>query len=149
MKLKELKEFLLKFDIAESKIEEFIENKQIIEVEGNLYLTSEKFKKNQYSGNGLIFIQLKSLLPSKYLIKFILKNTENIAEIKSEKQAMNFTYSKNLSFESIASNTRFIKGKYYLIKYKNQVLGYVEKDISDKKHPLKNNFNIGNYLKEI
>lgn len=148
MELQELRDFLLKFEIVESKIDEFIGDKQIIEVEDNLYLTSERFEKNQYSTDGLIFIQLKSFLPSKYLIEFIYKNTKNIAEIKSEKQAMNFTYSKNLSFESIGSETRFIKGKYYLITYKNQVLGYVEKDKADKKHPLQNNFDIGEYLKE-
>jgi len=148
MEIIELITFLEKFDIEETKITNFVKNKIIIEKNENLFLRQNKFKNNQIFDDNLIFIQLKNLLPSKYLLNFIFNNTKNKAELKSEKQAMNFTYSKNLAFESIASDIRFIKGKYYLIIFKNKLLGYVEKEKGDKKHPLQNLFDIGEYLKE-
>lgn len=142
--------FLEKFEIKEEIIEEFLKDKQIIEINKNIFLTKNNFKENQVLGNNLLFIQLNNLLPSKYLLNFIFHNSKNQVQLRGEKQALNFTYTKPLSFDSIrnVNQLRFEKDKYYLVVFENSVIGYFEYEVRDKKHPLRNVFNIGEYLHE-
>ena len=151
MNLNELKQFLEKFNINKEIIEEYLNNKKIININNNLFLINkeDEFKKNQVFSDNLIFIQLNQLLPSKYLLKFISKNSKNKIEVKSEKQALEFTYSKSLSLQSIINKyqLKFKENQYYLIEY-NNILGYFQYNPKNKTHPLKNIMNIGEYLHE-
>ncbi|MCA9459840.1 MAG: hypothetical protein KC550_04805, partial [Nanoarchaeota archaeon] len=101
MNIIELKEFLEQFQVKELKINEFLQNKKIIEINNNFFLikNDDKLNKNQVFQDTLIYIQLKDMLPSKYLLEFINKNSNSKVELKGEKQAINFTYGKNLSLE--------------------------------------------------
>jgi len=151
MEIKDLIIFLKKFEIKEEKIKSFIGEKLIIEKNSHFFLTNQKDK--IIKTDLLLFINLKFLLPSKFLLNFIFKNSENIVEVKSEKQAMNFTYGKDLSIDSIikVQGKHFKVGIYYLLIYKNLILGYFEylgNNQKNKKHPLFNLMNIGRYLKE-
>jgi len=152
MNLDQLIKFLIKFNVERKIIEEFLKDKQIIQINKNYFLINKntKIKTDQVYTDKLIFIQLNNLLPSKFLLNIIKKNTKNIIEVKSEKQALEYTYSKSLSFASIKNKyqLKFKEEEYYLIEYENQILGYFQYNPNHKTHPIKNIFNIGEYLHE-
>ena len=141
----ELTQFLEKFTIDEQIITQFLKDKQIIEKNKNIFLSEKPFEEKQVSGNGLIFIQLNKFLPSTYLLKFIAQNSACI-QAKGNKQAMNFTYGKNLSFDSTIKTT-LVNGKCYIVKCDDSIIGYAKID-KTQKHPILNEMNIGEYLKE-
>lgn len=172
MNISEFKEFLIKFDIKEHKINEYTNNKKLFEINSNFFLSEKEFNNNQIFGDTLLFIKLQNgIFPSTYLINFIKENSKNILRLKSDKHKLNFTYGKSLSLDSVSksSNLKLTENKYYLIlcedndnfeKLQNSqnnslknlknyiILGYVEYNTNDKKFPLENKFNIGEYLKE-
>lgn len=146
MNKEELIQFLSNFEINENTIADSLNNKQIHTINQNVFISDNKFEKNQIFGDILLFIKLKKLLPSKYLLKFIQTHTKTI-NIKSEKRALDFTYGKNLSFDSIIKEQILINQKYYIISYKDNILGYAQID-KKQKAPIINIMNIGEYLKE-
>ena len=160
MNLNNLWEFLEKFDIKKVIIDEYLENKRIVEVNNNIFLINKNsnFDKTQIYDNGLIFIQLKLLLPSTFLLNFIKLNSPNIINVKSKKTVLAFTYSKSLNFEQVKVSNRVSPGKFYLTIFEDKVLGYVSldekmyanaKNMSNSRYfPLINKMNIGEYLKE-
>ena len=152
MNLSELNKFLNKFDIKEDKIEVYTNNKKLFEVNSNIFLSEKEFEKNQVFGDTLLFINLKNgLMPTTYLLNFIKENSKNILKLKSDKHKVDFTYGKSLSLDSItkSNNLKLIENKKYLILSTNEIiLGIVEYNQKDKKNPLENKFNIGEYLKE-
>jgi len=152
MNLSELNKFLNKFDIKEDKIEVYTNNKKLFEVNSNIFLSEKEFEKNQVFGDTLLFINLKNgLMPTTYLLNFIKENSKNILKLKSDKHKIDFTYGKSLSLDSItkSNNLKLIENKKYLILSTNEIiLGIVEYNQKDKKNPLENKFNIGEYLKE-
>jgi hypothetical protein len=132
MNIQELKEFLNNFCLPEDKIEQFISNKSIVSKNNNIFLTNKKFEKNEIFDEGLIYIKLRTLLASKYLLRFIKDNSEGAVTIKNEKQALNYTYGKSLSFDSIEKNHPLIKNKYYIVEYNDNILGYAQIDKTKK-----------------
>lgn len=146
MNINDFREFLESFCLPEDKINEFISNKSLFIKNNNIFLSNNKLEKNEVFNNGLIFINLQKLLPSSYLLKYIQKNTKPI-KLKSEKQSLNFTYSKSLSLDSIEKNQRLVGDRYYIVEYKETILGYA-KFIETQKHSVINIMNIGEYLKE-
>lgn len=147
MNLQKLKQFLLDFNLNEEIVEDFLKNKQIKEINKNYFLINKNtnLQKNQIFEETLIFIQLNEFLPSKYLLSFIKENQGLFVEIRNEKQAINFTYSKTLKFASIIKKKGSFENKYLAI-YDNEILGYGE--FSQNKKEFKNLMNIGEYLKE-
>jgi len=138
----EVIDFLKQFDIKDNIIDNFLKNKHIITVNNNTFLTTKKFEKNQIYGGTLLFIQLKEHLPSKFLLDFIKQNTK-LAEIISEKQALNFTYGKDLKIGQVKYQ-QFNNKQLYIVTHKDEILGYAkyyEKEFN-------NLMNIGEYLKE-
>lgn len=150
MNIEKIKEFLIKFNINKDIILKFLENKKIENKNNNIFLIENEFKTNQIYKEELIFIKLNLILPSKYLLKFISENTKNIIEAKSEKQAIEFTYGKSLSFQSIINKyqLKFKEEELYLITYQKSIIGYFKYDPKNKTHPIKNLMNIGEYLHE-
>jgi len=143
--------FLKKFDIDEEIINTFLKNKKICEINKNVFLVDKdiKIKKNTSFIGDLIFINLVKFLPSKFLLEFIKKNTENNIEILNEKQSLNFTYSKNLLIESLMDYKRkYLKNKFYIVSSKNNILGYSEFVNDGKRFYFENKMNVGDYLKE-
>jgi hypothetical protein len=144
----ELKEFLENFNIQEEKITEYLENKEIVELQENLYLLPKDYQKlkNEISNDNLIYIKLKYMLPSIQLLQFIKNNTKNILKIKSDKRALDFTYGKDLFTDLVTKNpsVEFTIGKFYIVTYDKQVLGYVQM----AQARLNNEFHVGHYLKE-
>jgi len=71
--------------------------------------------------------------------------------LRGEKQALNYSYGKDITFESIRNmnQLRFQKEKLYLVIFEEEVYGYFKFDKENKRHPLKNIMNIGQYLHEI
>lgn len=145
MNKQDIIQFLEKFELDNQTIDKFLENKQIIEKNKNIFLTDKPFDKNQVLDNGIIFIQLNKFLPTTYLLKFISENTPTI-QVKSQKQAMNYTYGKNLSFDSTIKTT-LVNSRCYIVKFEDMILGYAKID-KTQKHPIINEMNIGEYLKE-
>ncbi len=148
MDISDLRLFLEKFGLDSKKIDDFIGSKKLFVVNRNVFLSKKSFEKNQVFGEGLVFIKLNKLLPSTFLLNFILETEGNFCELKSEKQALNFTFGKSLSFDSVKEGVRFSRGSYYLVVFEKKFLGYVELNKNDKKFPLKNLMNVGEYLKE-
>jgi len=146
MDIPELKGFLSNFCLPEDKIDEFILNKSIVTKNDNIFLTNKDFTKREVFNDGLIFIKLKILLPSKYILSFIHKNTKPII-IKSQKQALNYTYGKSLSLDSVNKNQQLQDGKYYILESNKIALGYVQYKKTER-FPIFNLMNIGEYLKE-
>jgi len=100
-------------------------------------------------GGILLFINLVKFLPSKVLLKFIKDNTQNIIEIKNEKQALNFTYSKKILIESTTKpKAKFDLDKSYIVIYKTQILGYADFVKKQGNFYFDNIVNLGQYLKE-
>jgi len=151
MNEKLLIEFLEKFDIEKNIISEFLKNKKILEKNKNIFLIpkNDNFIKNQVYSDLLILIDLNSFLPSKFLLKFIRENTNNLIEISNEKQALNFTYSKKILIESTKNpKARFNLDKSYIVIYKNNILGYAKFVNKNGNFYFENEMNIGDYLKE-
>ncbi len=152
MNLLEFQNYLKKFDISEDKINNYIKDKKLFEINSNLFLSEEKFEANEVFGDTLVFISLKNgLMPSTYLLNFILENSKNILKLKSDKHKINFTYGKSLSVDSVnkKSNLKLTENKNYLLLSEDEaILGIVEYNLKDRKFPLQNIFNIGEYLKE-
>ncbi len=145
MDLKKLILFLEKFDIKKENIQNIISKKEIIiKNSGNILLTSQKIKENETKVDEIIFIKLNKLLPTTYLLKIIQKNSNNNIEINQERKALDFTYGKDLDLNSIKTKIKLIENNYYILKFNNNILGYVE----FKNNKLKNIMNIGEYLKE-
>lgn len=146
--LSEFVAFLEKFNLPESEIKKFVEGKKLFStMQGNIFLNSIRQQGQNVYSEGLIFVQLKRLLPSKFLLKFLFQNSKNIVEIKTEKQALNFVYGKHLDIGSITFNGTFVPKKFYLVQFEGNVLGYINYD-SNEKYQLRNEMNIGEYLKE-
>lgn len=151
MNLSEFQNYLKKFDISEDKINNYVKDKKLFEVNSNLFLSEDKFENNQIYGDTLLFINLANgLFLSTYLLNFIKENSKNILRLKSDKHKVNFTYGKSLSLDSVSksSNLKLTENKHYLILCDDVILGIVEYNTKDKKFPLENKFNIGEYLKE-
>jgi len=147
----ELINFLENFEIEKSKINEFLRGKKVMGNDGNFFLVenNENFKKNQMQMGILIFIKLVKFLPSKILLKFIKNNTQNIIEIKNEKQSLNFTYSKKILIESTTKpKGKFNLNKSYIVMYKNNILGYANFVNKSGNFYFDNQVNLGHYLKE-
>ena len=148
MNITELKEFLTKFEIKTENIEEFTNNKEIVELNNNTYLLEKDYNKlkNEISNDKLIYIQLKSKVPSILFLKWIKENTNNVLKIKSEKRALDFTYGKELFTDLVSKSTKtkLTIEKYYIVEFDNEILGYVE--MAEK--TLTNKFHIGDLLKE-
>lgn len=95
--------FLENFEIEKQKIDIFFQNKKIVKKNNNIYLidANHNLQKNQIFSSNILFINLKSnYLPSKFILDFISQNS-NVIKIKNEKQAINFTFGKNLHTDSI------------------------------------------------
>jgi len=152
MNISELKQFLNKFDIKDDKIEEYVKDKKLFEINENIFLSEKEFDKNQIYGDTLLFINLKNgTFPATFLLEFIRNNSKNILKLKSDKHKVNFTYGKSLSLDSVtkSNNLKYFENKYYLLLSEDDItLGFVEYNLKDKKFPLENKFNIGEYLKE-
>ncbi len=151
MEINELREFLTKFKLDLNSIENYLNNKKIITINKNIFLSENKFENNEVYKDELLFINLNDkLLPSKFLLEFIRNNTKNIIEIKNEKQTIEFTYSKSLGFSSIINKfqLKFNEDEYYLALYQNNIIGYFKYNPETKKFPLINLMNIGEYLHE-
>lgn len=152
MNLSEFLEFLKKFDISEDKINNYIKDKKLFEVNSNIFLSEEKFEANEVYNDTLIFIKLKNgLMPSMFLLEFIKNNSKNSLKLKSDKHKVNFTYGKSLSVDSVSKkiNLKLTENKNYLLLSQDDIiLGIVEYNLKDRKFPLQNIFNIGEYLKE-
>lgn len=152
MNLLEFQNYLKKFDISEDKINNYIKDKKLFEINSNLFLSEEKFEANEVYNDTLVFISLKNgLMPSTYLLQFILENSKNSLKLKSDKHKINFTYGKSLSVDSVnkKSNLKLTENKNYLLLSEDEtILGIVEYNLKDRKFPLQNIFNIGEYLKE-
>ena len=147
MDVKELIDFLLKFDVEQEKIDDFIKDKNIIEKNKHVFLTVDEFDKNQVFGDGLIFINLNGFLPSSYLLEFIRVNSKTII-VKNEKQSLNFSYFKSLAISTI-EQMRLLQNRYYIVEFAGVALGYADFDKKNiKKLPIRNLMNIGEYLKE-
>ena len=148
MNITELKEFLTKFEIKTENIEEFTNNKEIVELNNNTYLLEKDYNKlkNEISNDKLIYIQLKSKVPSILFLKWIKENTNNVLKIKSEKRALDFTYGKELFTDLVSKSTKtkLTIEKYYIVEFDNEILGYVK--MAEK--TLTNKFHIGDLLKE-
>lgn len=146
MNLNEFKDFLSKFDISKEAIDEYTKDKKIIEKNKNLFLMEREFEKNEVANDSLIYIQLKYLSPSMYLLNFIKNNSKNILRVKSEKRALDFTYGKDLFQDLVTKHPKseFELGKYFLVTFNDDILGYIE--VAEKR--LNNEFHIGDYLKE-
>lgn len=147
MQKEEIINFLTKFEIENKKLEKFFENKKIILKNKNIFLDSQKFLKNQVYCSNILYIFLQKQIPSKYFLSFIAKNSTKL-ELKNKKQALNFTYSKDIKINSLKlKNENELKDKkYYILEYNKQILGFVE--YNKKNKILKNRFNIGEYLYE-
>ena len=160
MNINELRVFLEKFDIKKEIIDDYLINKKIININKNLFLIDKNSHsdKSRVYADGLIFIKLKLLLPSTFLLNFIKENSPNLINLKSKKTLLNFTYSKSLNFEQVKVSKKVLPNKFHLILFENDALGYIEldekmysnaKNMSNSRYfPLKNKMNIGEYLKE-
>lgn len=125
--------------------ENLFEKKKVIEKDGNLFL-SGGFAKDKVFDDSLLFIRLKNFLPSTYFLEEIFKNSRNKLEVISQRQALDFTYGKSLAMASV-KRKEIEEGKYYLILFKKKILGYVSFRKGDR-FPLRNEMNIGEYLRE-
>jgi len=146
--IKDLKQFLEKFNIPEETISEYLKNKEIKIINKNIYLKNKNTQllKNEIANDSLIYIQLKYLSPSIHLLNFIKNNTKNVLKIKSDKRALDFTYGKDLFTDLVTKHPKseFKLGTYFIITYNNEILGFIE--VAEKR--LNNEFHIGDYLKE-
>ena len=144
MRADELRSFLKKFDVSNSKISKFFLGKKLHEKNENVFLCEREFEEDEIFNDSLVFIKLKRLLPSKYLLGFINENSKNIVYVKSSKKALDFTYGKDLSLSHIKCSLRLDEKKLYLVVYDENPIGYA---IFMKKK-LVNQMNIGDYLRE-
>ncbi|NQZ85602.1 MAG: hypothetical protein HRU03_07830 [Nanoarchaeales archaeon] len=148
MNITELKEFLTNFNIEKDKLKQYLENKEITELNSNLYLLDKNYEKlkNEISNDKLIYIQLKYLSPSILLLNWIKNNTKNVLKVKSDKRALDFTYGKDLFTDLVTKHPKaeFTLGQNYIVTYDDNILGYVE--MAEK--ILNNEFHVGDYLKE-
>lgn len=142
MNIIELRKFLENFGIPNEKIDLFLAKNRLVIKNGNIFLAKENLKPNQIYADTLLFIKLKKLLPSTYLLNFIKTHTTPI-NVKSPKSALNYTYGKDLGFDGI-NTTPLIIGKYYIIEHERNILGYSQ----FTKNKILNLMNIGDYLKE-
>jgi hypothetical protein len=143
MNIEELKKYLENFMIKEEIIDEFLEDKKIIERNMNLYLSRSDFEKNEVFQDSLIFIKLEKLLPSEYLLSFI-KNNSKVLNVKNIKRASDFTYGKNLKQESFSNANNLIVDKFYIVSFDEKIIGIG--NFFNKQ--LNNIMNVGEFLKE-
>jgi len=143
MNIKDLKKYLENFDLKEEVINEFLEEKNLIEVNSNFFLVRNDFEKNQVFSENLVFIGLKKLLPSKYLLEFIRKNSKDL-NVKNQKRASDFTYGESIKQESFSNANNLKQNKYYIICFDDKIIG-VGNFFNKQLH---NIFNIGEYLEE-
>lgn len=148
MNKKEVVSFLEKFDVSSSVIEKFFDGKKIINRDQNVFLCEEDFNGKKKYCDILLFIKLRVFLVSSFLLKFISENCMNLVEVKNEQSALHFTYGKNLSFENVKCRVKVVEGKNYIVLYSGKILGICSLDKKDRKFPLKNEMNIGEYLRE-
>lgn len=146
MNIEELKDFLKKFSIDDLSISTFLEGKKIIEKNENIYLTSEDFNENEIYKDTIIFVKLLKILPTTFLLNFIRKSSQKIIQVKSEKQALIFTYGKGLKNDMV-ENITLKEDVYYIVTYNRKILGYAEL-IKEDEYPIQPVMNIGEYLKE-
>jgi hypothetical protein len=141
MEIDEFKKFLSNFISDEKIIDDVLKDKKIKKVDNNIFLvpkTSMPIKGQVYTDT-IIFVKLKKLLPSKFLLSFIKDNSESI-DLDTEKKALDYSYGKDV----IIKNRPQSKQKFYIVIYEDNIMGYGELD--NKK--IKNIMNIGEYLKE-
>ncbi len=136
--------FLKKFDIKDENIAEFFLNKKIIEKNENIFLSERKIEKNLVYTDTLIYIKLLKLLPSMFLLDFIYNNTQNILYLKNSKNAINFTYGKDLKLDAIDKKIKLEENKMYILLFDEEIIGIIKYE----NNLLKNEMNIGEYLKE-
>ena len=68
MNLSEFQNYLKKFDISEDKINNYIKDKKLFEINSNLFLSEEKFEENEGYNDTLVFISLKRFNFNSFLI---------------------------------------------------------------------------------
>ena len=144
MRADELRSFLKGFDVSNSKISKFFLRRKLYEKNENVFLCEREFEEDEIFNDSLVFIKLKRLLPSKYMLDFISKNSKNIVSVKSSKKALDFTYGKDLSLNYIKCSLKLDEKKFYLVVYDKEPIGYIK--FVNKK--LLNQMNIGDYLRE-
>ena len=142
MNKRDVIDFLEQFNIEEDKINKFFKDKYVITINNNTFLTKKNFQKNQVYGDTLLFIQLKKHIPSKFLLDFIKKHT-NLVEITTDKQALNFTYGKNIKIQSVKYRN-FKENQLYIVTYQDEILGFARFENKE----FINLMNIGEYLQE-
>lgn len=143
----ELTLFLKKFSLSEDVITDFLKDKQLEEVNGNIFLVSQPFEKHQVYDSMMIFISLEEVVPTRDLLEFIFKHTNNLLKISSHKQIQRVLYGEDLSVDAISKKVSFTPHNYYLVVSQKNVLGVIEY-LGVGKFPFKNLYNIGQYLKE-
>ncbi len=143
----ELKEFLQKFSLSKEVIDDFFRNKEIEISNGNIFLVSNSFQKNQVYDSMMLFISLEELVPTRDFLEFIFKHTTNIIKISSHKQIQRVLYGEDISVDAISKKVSFTPDLFYLAIHEKKVLGVIEY-LGVGKFPFKNVYNLGQYLKE-
>ncbi len=139
MDFNRIKAFLESFNISEEKINNILKGKSLLKKNNNYYLVSKPFLKKQIHGETLIYIQLKDkLLPSKYFLRIIQNNTQNILDLTSNKKALQFTFSKDIEIPET------IKEENYIITFNSNIIGVGK----GKQNKIISVMNVGEYLKE-
>ena len=138
--------FLKNFDLKECDISEFLANKKVCENEFGVFIREVDFNQSEVYGDDMLFVKLSKTLPTTYFLEWISRKGNNL-NIKSEKKALDFTYSKNLSKDLVKFDCDLVDGRYYVIMYDGSVLGYARFDL--RKKLLINLMNVGEYLREV
>jgi ribosome biogenesis protein Nip4 len=145
-----LKSFLFDFGVFNEKTDLYFKGKKLFRNNYGVYLRKKNFDKKQVFNDDLIFINLKDLVPTTYLLNFIYENTNNFLEI-NEKNALKFTYGKDLIVEDKKIIGFLVKNSmsYIVLVFNKSVIGLGKINIINKgKLIIKNIFNIGQYLRE-
>lgn len=115
MNINDFSEFLAKFDIPEKIIKEFTSAKVLVQLRSNVYLTDKDFEPREIHKDIIMFIRLQRLVPTSYLLNFIARHSPNTVDV-NDKQAVDFTYGRDLSFQAMRNNkNRLLDNKYYLL----------------------------------
>ncbi len=143
MDLNYLRDYLISFNLSSEIIDSFLDNKKIFLKFNQIYLVDKGFSGKKVFDSNLIFIQLEKLLPSKFLLDFILKNTPNKVNLRSREVVLKLVYGKTLP-RGIDYGVNFENDKRYILDYYSECIS-VHKIENDN---FINEFNIGEYLKE-
>jgi hypothetical protein len=148
MKKEDLISFLKSFGLDDNSIDKIIGDKKLMVKNSNVFLVdkNKSFDENQVFDSGMIFIQLKELLPTTYLLNMVA-DFGFFIDVRSEKHALNFTYSKDLKKNMVQFNCEIIDSMNYVVKYDENVLGYSRAELKVR-GLFVNVMNVGEYLKE-